>query len=98
MNKAIPKALGELIDRLAELPGIGPRSAERYAYYLLRSDAGKNQLLADSIAGINRRISYCPKTFALIESGEKLSPLYSDPKRDKKVIAVVAEPFDIVAI
>jgi recombination protein RecR len=98
MNPAIPKALAELIDRLADLPGVGPRSAERYAYYLLRADDSKNQQLAQAIAKLNQSIAYCPKTFALIEAGQKLSPLYSDPKRNKRQVAVVAEPFDIVAI
>ena len=43
-------------------------------------------------------IGYCTKTFALISSSQKLSDLYTDPKRDKKIVAVVAEPFDIVAL
>jgi recombination protein RecR len=98
MAEVIPKPLASLIDLLSQLPGVGPRTAERYAYYLLRSDPSKAGGLADSLSGLHARISYCPKTFALIESGQKYSPLYTDPKRDKKVVAVVAEPFDIVAL
>jgi recombination protein RecR len=98
MERAIPKALAELIEQISQLPGVGPRSAERYAYHLLRTATDKNQALADSIANLHDRIAYCPKTFALIESGEKVSPLYSDPKRNRRIVAVVAEPFDIVAI
>lgn len=98
MSSAIPKALQDLIEALAILPGVGPRSAERYAYYLLRAEEAKNQRLADAIRAIKQRVTYCPKTFVLIESGEKFSRLYTDPKRNKQIVAIVAEPFDVVAL
>lgn len=98
MSAVLPEPLLELIEALRQLPGVGPRSAERYAYYLLRADPSKSQILADNLSAIHSKISYCPKTFALIESGEKLSPLYTDPRRNKKIVAVVADPFDIVAL
>jgi recombination protein RecR len=98
MNDAIPKSLQEVIEALEQLPGVGPRTAERYAYYLLKGEPAKSQAVSDSLKQLHENVSYCPKTFALIESGQKLSPLYSDPKRDKQIIAVVADPFDIVAI
>jgi len=97
-SAVIPKSLQDAIDALEQLPGVGPRSAERYAYYLLKSDSSKSQTLADSLKNLHKNIKYCPKTFALIESSEELSPLYTDPKRDKSVVAVVADPFDIVAL
>lgn len=96
--KVLPKALDELIDALGLLPGVGPRSAERYAYYLLRANPDKAKQLADRLEHVHEQIDYCPRTFALIEKGEKLSPLYTSDDRDKTVIAVVAEPFDIVAL
>jgi recombination protein RecR len=65
---------------------------------LLRSDASKSDKLANAISRLHEQVNYCPKTFALIEKGQELSPLYSDPKRDKQQVAVVADPFDIVAI
>jgi recombination protein RecR len=43
-------------------------------------------------------LAYCPKTFALIDANQTLSPLYTDPKRNKQIVAVVANPFDIVAL
>ncbi len=97
-HSAIPKSLARLIEALAQLPGVGPRSAERYAYFLLRANPARSKELAEAARQLHSRIAYCPKTFALIESGQKLSPLYSDPRRDKQVVAVVADPFDIVAI
>lgn len=98
MNTAIPKSLQAVIDAFGALPGVGPRTAERYAYYLLRSDSLKSRGLAEALAKLHEKVSYCPRTFALIEKGQKTSPLYSNPKRDKQVVAVVADPFDIVAI
>lgn len=94
----LPSALQNVIDALGNLPGVGPRTAERYAYYLLRSDHSKANTLAHALEKLHSGISYCPVTFALMESGQKLSPLYTDPERDKSLVAVVAEPFDIVAI
>jgi len=98
MSSAIPEPLLDLIDALRQLPGVGPRSAERYAYYLLKSDPNRSDTLSQSLADLHERVTYCPKTFALIETGQALSPLYSDPKRDKTVVAVVADPFDVVAL
>jgi recombination protein RecR len=97
-NDVIPRSLQDAIDALEQLPGVGPRSAERYAYYLLRADSSKSQAVAESLKNLHKNIKYCPKTFALIESSQELSPLYSSPKRNKQVVAVVADPFDIVAL
>ncbi len=95
---AIPQSLAAVIEALRQLPGVGPRTAERYAYYLLRSDPGRTRELADSLGTLHSGVSYCPKTFALIETGQKLSPLYSDPRRNKQLVAVVADSFDVVAL
>lgn len=94
----LPAALQNLIDALQKLPGVGPRSAERYAYYLLRQDPAIAHKLSTAAQNLHGQISYCPKTFALIESNQQLSPLYADPARDKQLVAVVAEPFDIIAL
>lgn len=94
----VPKALEELIDALGQLPGVGPRSAERYAYYLLKNDRHKSQKLANALEHVHDGVSLCPVTFALIDSSQSVSPLYSSPTRDKTVIAVVADPFDVLAI
>lgn len=98
MSNVVPRPLLELIEALRQLPGVGPRTAERYAYSLFKSDDSKALNLSELLADLHKHIVYCPKTFALIEADQKISPLYTDPKRDKKVVAVVAEPFDILAI
>lgn len=94
----LPKALQSVIEALGTLPGVGPRSAERYAYYLLKADEHKSLKIADALKQLHANTKYCPKTFALIGSDEDISPFYSDASRDKTVIAVVADPFDIVAL
>ena len=98
MADVIPKPLADLIESLGQLPGVGPRTAERFAYYLLRADPAKTGSLVDSLRDFHSKLSYCPKTFALIEQGQKLSPLYTNPKRNKQQVAVVADPFDVVAL
>jgi recombination protein RecR len=94
----LPPALTDVIEALGKLPGVGPRTAERYAYYLVRTDPAKAHTLASSLKALHGGIGYCQKTFALVPAGQDLSDLYTDPKRDKTLVAVVAEPFDIVAL
>jgi len=94
----LPPALTDLIEAFGSLPGVGPRTAERYAYYIARHDPYAASKLSASLASVHSGISYCPKTFALISSDQEYSDLYTDPSRNKKLVAVVAEPFDIVAI
>ena len=96
--KILPPALTNLIDAFGSLPGVGPRTAERYAYYLVKRDANASMKLADALQHLESGIGYCQKTFALVPAGQALSDLYTDPSRDKTMIAVVAEPFDIVAL
>ena len=94
----LPPALVEVIEALGKLPGVGPRTAERYAYFLLKNDPAKAQTIADSLKNLHGGIGICRKTFALVPAGQEVSDLYTNPKRDKTVVAVVAEPFDIVAL
>lgn len=98
MPELLPPALTRLIEALGNLPGVGPRTAERYAYFLVRREPAKSSQLAQALLDLHSGISYCPKTFALIDSEDDISPLYSDPRRDKHLVAVVAEPLDIVAL
>ena len=98
MSQLLPKALLSIIDELGKLPGVGARTAERYAYYLLRANPQVALRLASSLEQLQRGVKQCPVTFALIDADQDVSPLYSDPSRDKTLIAVVEEPLDIVAL
>jgi recombination protein RecR len=94
----LPPALDDLIDAFGMLPGVGPKTAERYAYFILRNDLHTARKLSDALTQLHGKIGYCKKTFALVEYGKEFSDLYTDPSRNKKLIAVVAEPFDLVAL
>src|SRR6185436_3494935 len=96
--QVLPPALLETIEALGSLPGVGPRTAERYAYFLLKNDPAYAHRISDAAQNLHRGVSFCTKTFALVEEGKALSDLYTDPSRDKHVVAVVADPFDIVAL
>lgn len=94
----LPQSLENVIEALGHLPGVGPRTAERYAYYLFRSDSKISENISDALSNLHQGVKNCPITFALIDSDEETSPFYHDPKRDKTTILVVEEPLDIYAI
>lgn len=98
MTQLLPSALVNAIDELGKLPGVGARTAERYAYYLLRANPQVSSQLAERLKQLHSGVKSCPVTFALIDAEQEVSPLYSDPSRDKTTIAVVEEPLDIVAL
>lgn len=98
MLQLLPKALTDLIDELGRLPGVGARTAERYAYYLLRTQPNATVKLAASLEKLHSGVKSCPVTFALIDASQDVSPLYSDPDRNKALVAVVEEPLDIIAL
>lgn len=98
MAQLLPAALTSAIDELGRLPGVGARTAERYAYFLLRADTHLTSKLAAAITQLHDGVKQCPKTFALIDADQDISPLYSDSSRDKQTIAVVEEPLDIISL
>ena len=94
----LPAALTTLIDEFGGLPGVGPRTAERYAYAVLRRDARRAEQLARALDRLHTRVKICPVTFALIDHDQEVSPLYQDESRNRRLICVVEEPLDIVAL
>lgn len=98
MAQILPKALLSAIDEFGHLPGVGARTAERYAYYLLRNGNRTSANLARAIDQLHSGVGICPVTFALIDPDDEISPLYSGADRDKTTVAVVEEPLDIVAL
>jgi len=98
LAQLLPSALVSAIDELGRLPGVGVRTAERYAYFLLRADSRISDKLSKAISELKTSVKNCPVTFALIDNDEEVSVLYSDPSRDKQMIAVVEEPLDIIAL
>ena len=89
-------SIDRLLEELERLPGIGPKSAQRIAYHVLRSDAESVQRLADALVEVKRTIHFCPRCFNFAEG--ELCGVCADPKRDAGIICVVEEPRDVAAI
>ena len=85
-----------LIDELGRLPGIGPKSAQRIAFHLLKLSAQDALRLADAIKEAKARIQFCQRCFNISEHPE--CELCADPRRDPATLCVVEEPRDIVAL
>lgn len=94
----LPDAFEELISAITNLPGVGARSAERYAYFLYKNDTGAAEKISEAIKKVKTDVKICPKTFAFIDKNETVSKLYDSPGRDKKTVIVIADPFDVIAI
>lgn len=94
----LPRGLQNVIEGFGRLPGVGPRTAERYAGYLLRYEKNAALSIAEALDTLHASVKLCPRTFALINADEDESPLYRDPKRDRSLVAVVSDYFDMVAI
>ena len=90
----------DLIDELGRLPGIGPKSAQRIAFYLLKLPADDAGRLARAITEVKERVSFCVRCFNVAEGprGEALCELCRDARREPNVVCVVEEPRDVVAI
>lgn len=98
MKPALPKALSNLIEELGKLPGVGSRTAERYAYFLLRANPKNSEALASTIKNLHGGVKQCPITFMLIDQDEEVSQLYENENRNKQLVAIVEEPFDVLAL
>ncbi|MEI6514079.1 MAG: recombination mediator RecR [bacterium] len=90
------KTLSQLIGELERLPGVGPKSAQRLAFHILRLPIEETQRLANSITEARKRVCFCENCFNLTE--EPLCEMCRDPRRDTTVIAVVAGPRDVAAM
>lgn len=89
-------ALARMINELGKMPGIGPKSAQRLAFYLLRQDRRQVEQLADSLLEAKDKIKYCERCFSLSE--ETLCTICQDPRRDAGILCVVEEPNDVFSL
>ncbi len=91
-----PDSMAKLIDQLSKLPGIGPKSAQRLAFYILERSSSEAQQLAQAILDAKNKIKYCSICCNMTDIDP--CPVCSAPKRDNTIICVVEEPRDVVAI
>jgi recombination protein RecR len=89
-------AVQDLIDELGRLPGIGPKSAQRIAFYLLQQDPADASRLADAIVRVKERVRFCQRCWNIAEQEECRVCL--DARRDPSLLCIVEEPRDVVAI
>ncbi len=90
-------SLRALIDELGRLPGIGPKSAQRIAFFVLKIPGEDARRLADAIVAVKERTTLCERCFNVAESGN-LCDVCADTRRDPHVVCVVEDPRDIVAV
>ncbi len=88
--------IARLLEELERLPGVGPKSAQRIAYWLLTADSADAERLASAITEVKRTIHFCPVCFNFAEG--ELCNVCADPERDRTAVCVVEEPRDLVAV
>ena len=96
MTSVYAKPVQELIDELGRLPGVGPKSAQRIAFHLLKVEKVDALRLATAIIEAKDRVTFCQRCFNIAEGG--MCALCADDRRDPTILCVVEEPRDIVAV
>lgn len=94
----LPEPLQKLINAFERLPGIGPKSASRLAFFLLRADASFSDDLAESLTDLKDKVSFCEECFNITMAGRELCEVCESPQRDDGVICVVEEALDVLAL
>lgn len=92
----LPKSISHLIEELSKLPGIGPKSAARLAFYLLSKPQDNNDILGKAIIDLKKDLTQCKRCYNYSEANPCL--ICSDTNRNRKLLAVVEEPLDVLAI
>ena len=92
----LTRSVTELINEFAKMPGIGKKSAERLAYYVLRLNRNEALALADAIRNVKENVRYCRNCYNLAEQEE--CEICRDPGRNREVICVVEQPRDLMAL
>jgi recombination protein RecR len=96
MSSAYTESLNKLIEEFGRLPGIGPKSAERLAFYILKAKPAEALALADAIRDLKEKIRRCDICFNFAE--QNICQICSDDRRDKSIICVVEQPKDLISL
>jgi recombination protein RecR len=92
----IPRSIATLIEEFGKLPGIGPRTAERLTFFLLRSEGGNELQLGQALLDLRKQVQTCQQCFNFAEA--ERCAICEHPSRQREIITVVEEPLDVVAI
>ena len=96
MTTAVIEPVARLIEAFARLPGIGPKTAQRLTFYLLRAPDAEARTLARALIAVRDEVVFCERCFNI--SDAPLCPICRDPGRDDSKLCVVEEPLDVLAI
>jgi len=96
MSSAYTESLNKVIEELEKLPGIGPKSAERLAFHLLKAPPAQALKLADAIRDLKEKIKRCKICYNFSE--QDVCQICSDERRDKSIICVVEQPKDVISL
>ncbi len=94
----LPESIQSLINSLERLPGIGPKSASRLAFYLLRAPDEVSQNLATALADLKAKTAFCQECFNITEAGRERCEICESSRRDGSLICVVEEALDVLAL
>lgn len=94
----LPESIQSVINSLERLPGIGPKSASRLAFYLLRAPDEVSQGLSSALANLKTKTAFCQECFNITEAGRERCEICESHKRDGSVICVVEEALDVLAL
>lgn len=94
----LPESIQSLINSLERLPGIGPKSASRLAFYFLRAPDELSQDLATALAELKSKTAFCQECFNITEAGRERCEICESTRRDGSLICVVEEALDVLAL
>jgi recombination protein RecR len=94
----LPESIQSVINSLERLPGIGPKSASRLAFYLLRAPDEVSQDLSTALANLKAKTAFCQECFNITEAGREICEICESSRRDGSLICVVEEALDVVAL
>jgi len=94
----LPKPVQNLVDAFSRLPGIGPKTASRLTFFLLRAPEDISQSLADALKGIKENTRLCEVCFNITNKDTHICEICASETRDRDVLCVVEEPLDVLAI
>jgi len=96
MAQTLARPVAELIEQFSRLPGIGPKTASRLTFYLLREPTGLASALAQALEALSNGTALCERCFNVTEQSP--CPICADSTRDQQQICVVEEPMDVLAV
>lgn len=94
----VPEPIQRLIEAFARLPGVGPKTASRLTFHLLRTDANLAEELSKSLANLRSGTATCRDCFNITAAGQNQCPICASTERDRTLICVVEEPLDVLAL